>query len=111
MKLILDQNISRRLVALLQADYPGSTQTALVGLETATDSEIWQFAKTNDFVIVTKDSDFEEISVIKGTPPRVIWIRTGNVQNHALLNILIKNKTQIDNAFSQEEIGCVALYE
>ena len=75
MKLLLDQNLSRRLVALLESHYPGSTQVALVGLESATDLEIWQFAKTNDFVIVTKDSDFEELGVIEGTPPKVIWIK------------------------------------
>ncbi len=75
------------------------------------DLEIWQFAKTNGFIIVTKDSDFEEISILKGTPPKVIWIRTGNAQNHAILDVLLKNKKQIDNAFSQEEIGCIELYE
>lgn len=110
MKLLLDQNLSRRLVALLEADYPGSTQVALAGLESATDLEIWHFAKNNGFVIVTKDSDFEEISIVKGTPPKVIWIRTGNSKNHSILSVLLKNKIQIVNAFSQDEIGCVELF-
>ncbi|MDH5553319.1 MAG: DUF5615 family PIN-like protein [Nitrosomonas sp.] len=111
MKLLLDQNLSRRLVPPLEASYPGSTQVALAGLESATDLDIWQFAKTHGFVIVTKDADFEEISILKGTPPKVIWIRTGNAQNQAILNILLRNKIQIDNVLSQEEIGCLELYE
>lgn len=56
MKLLLDENLSRRLVPFLQAAYPGSTQVALEGLERASDLGIWQYAKAHDFVIVTKDA-------------------------------------------------------
>jgi predicted nuclease of predicted toxin-antitoxin system len=65
----------------------------------------------NDFVIVTKDSDFEELGVIEGTPPKVIWIKIGNTQNKVILDVLLKNKMRIYNALSQEEISCVELYE
>ena len=109
MKLLLDQNLSRRLVAPLEASYLGSKQVALISLESATDLDIWQFAKT--FIIVIKDADFEEISVLKGTPPKVIWIRTGSAQNQTTLNVLLRNKIQIDAILSQEEIGCLELYE
>ena len=57
MKLLLDENLSRRLVSFLQQDYPGSTQVALIGLERADDKDIWEFAKKNGFVIVTRDAD------------------------------------------------------
>lgn len=55
MKLLLDENLSRRIVPFLQAAFPGSTQVALLSLEGATDSEIWQYAKANGFVIVSRD--------------------------------------------------------
>jgi len=67
LKLLLDQNLSRRLIPSLQDTFPESTQVTLAGLEHATDLEIWEFAKVHEFVIVTKDSDFEELSIIKGT--------------------------------------------
>ena len=51
MRLLLDENLSRRIVPLLVTDYPGTTQIALLGMERASDTEIWQFARENGFVI------------------------------------------------------------
>ncbi len=69
MKLLLDENLSRRVVHLLVTDFPGTTQIALQGMEQASDSEIWQFARDNDFVIVTKDADFYELSAFARRAP------------------------------------------
>jgi len=66
MKLLLDENLSRRIVPFLQADYPDSSQVAMEGLERAGDLDVWRYAKDNDFVIVTKDSDFYELSLLYG---------------------------------------------
>lgn len=66
MKLLLDENLSRRLVPFLQHDYPGSSQVVLLGLESASDSVVWQTARDHDFVIVTRDADFEELSLVWG---------------------------------------------
>lgn len=64
MKLLLDENLSRRLVPFLQSAFPGSTQVALAGLERADDRAIWQYAREHDFVIVTKDADFYDLSLL-----------------------------------------------
>ena len=61
MKLLLDENPSRRIVPFLQTAFPGSTQIAVLGLESVSDSKIWQYAKDNGFVIVSRDSDFQHI--------------------------------------------------
>ena len=66
MKLLLDENLSRRIVPFLQTAFPDSSQVALLGLEGANDSEIWQYAKDNGFVIVSRDSDFQEYSLVAG---------------------------------------------
>ena len=66
MKLLLDENLSRRIIPFLQSAYPESSQVTLLGMETATDDEIWRYAKNNGFVIVTRDSDFHERSLIEG---------------------------------------------
>ena len=72
MKLLLDENLSRRIVPFLQADYPGSAQVALLGMERTSDREIWEYAKVDDFVIVSRDSDFHELSLLYDAPPKVI---------------------------------------
>jgi len=109
-RLLLDQNISRRIVPGLQADYPGSSQVALLGLELAADSAIWRFALENDFVIVTKDADFQEIGSIRGSPPRVIWIRLGNVDNQGVLSALIENRARIESIFEQDVADCIEIH-
>jgi predicted nuclease of predicted toxin-antitoxin system len=64
MKLLLDENLSRRLAPFLQNAYSGTFQVVLLGTESASDREIWQTAKDNDFVILKRDADFEELSIV-----------------------------------------------
>ncbi len=78
MKLLLDQNLSYRLIAGFGDLYPQSTHVREVGLAEATDEEMWRFAHANSFAIVSKDSDFRQRSFLRGHPPKVIWIRRGN---------------------------------
>jgi predicted nuclease of predicted toxin-antitoxin system len=110
MKLLLDENLSRRLIPLLQTDYPGSSQVALLKLETSTDREIWEYAKTNDFIIVTRDSDFHELGTLYGAPPKVIWLKTGNQSKASTLRSLLKHNEQIYAALFQEEKYCIEIY-
>jgi predicted nuclease of predicted toxin-antitoxin system len=91
MKLLLDENLSRRLVPFLQNAYPGSSQVVLLGMESASDRDIWRTAKENDFVVVTRDADFEELSVVLGQPPKIIWLKVKNQTRAAILKILIDN--------------------
>ena len=58
MKLLLDENLSRRIVPFIQDLYPDSTQVALIGMEQLDDKAIRQYAIDNGFIIVTKDADF-----------------------------------------------------
>jgi predicted nuclease of predicted toxin-antitoxin system len=88
MKLLLDENLSRRLVPFLQHDYPGTSQVVLLGLESASDRVVWQKAKDDGYVVVTKDADFQELSLVWGSPPQVIRLRTPNwdtAAGHAVL--------------------------
>lgn len=109
MKLLLDQNTSRRIVPELQTDYPGSSQVALLGLDTASDAEIWQHALDHGFTVVTKDSDLEEMSLIRGSPPKVIWLRLGNVGNRAVLDTLIEHRTRIEELIEQDGLSCLEI--
>ena len=78
MKLIFDENLSPRLPRALADLYPNSTHVHECGLGSADDSTIWRYAKENGFTIVSKDSDFQDRSVLHGYPPKFIWLRVLN---------------------------------
>jgi predicted nuclease of predicted toxin-antitoxin system len=102
MRLLLDQNISFRLLSLIQDAFPESAQVKRLGLEGSTDLEIWEFAKKNGFAILTFDSDFFDISQFRGHPPKIIWLRTRNNTTSNLARIL-KKKEQIIKDFLEKE--------
>lgn len=109
MKLLLDENLSRRIVPFLQTAFPESSQVALLNLEGASDAEIWQFAKDNGFVIVSRDSDFQERSLVAGHPPQVIWLKIPNRSKTFVLNVLLDHHTEIEMALTEQSLACVEL--
>ena len=111
MKLLLDENLSRRLVPFLQHDYPGSSQVVLLGLESASDTEVWQAARDHDFVIVTRDSDFQELSLVWGQPPKVIWLKIRNQSRATTLKILLDHQPLIEEALLNRKQACVEIFE
>jgi predicted nuclease of predicted toxin-antitoxin system len=109
MKLLLDENLSRRIVPFLQADFPGTSQVALEGLERASDLDVWQYAKDHDFVIVSKDSDFYELSLLHGSPPKVVWLQVGNVSKSAVMQLLLDNRETIARLLADPDTACVEI--
>jgi predicted nuclease of predicted toxin-antitoxin system len=97
MKLLFDQNLSPRLPRLLLDLYPDSVHVREVGLREASDSEIWEYAKLNGFVIVSKDSDFQQRSLLYGHPPKFIWLRVGNCPVKPIEDLLRKQSVAIHN--------------
>ncbi|MDR9363952.1 MAG: DUF5615 family PIN-like protein [Balneolaceae bacterium] len=89
MKLLFDQNLSYRLVQLLEDYFPNSEHVKLLGMEEATDSSIWEYAKENNFVIISKDSDFHQRSFLFGHPPKVIWIHKGNCSTNEIYDTIL----------------------
>ena len=75
MKLLFDENLSRKLAARLSELYPGSAHVAEFDLLERPDREIWDFARERGFVIVTTDADFYELAAAAGPPPKVVWLR------------------------------------
>ena len=72
MKLLLDQNISFRVTGLVKNAFEQVAQVEQLGLENASDYTIWQYARENNFTIITFDSDFIDLVNLRGTPPKVI---------------------------------------
>lgn len=109
MKLLLDENLSRRLVPFLQHDYPGSNQVVLLGMESASDKDVWLKAKEDGYVIVTRDADFQELSLVWGQPPKVIRLRTLNQSRTATLNVLIDNRELIEESLIAHDLASVEI--
>ncbi len=88
MKLLLDENLSPRLLRLLAAEHRGSAHVRDVGLASAGDEEIWRYARQRGLAIVSKDSDFHQRSLLYGHPPKVVWIRVGNCSTDEIGEVL-----------------------
>jgi predicted nuclease of predicted toxin-antitoxin system len=108
-KFLLDENISRRILPALQQQFPGSTQVALLGMEQWDDRQLWEFAKANDFVIVTRDDDFRQLSQVLGFPPKVILLALGNCSNQRVLDALISAE-ELTRLLIDPDTGLVELY-
>ena len=59
--------------------FPASSHVFDHGTLAADDIAIWDMAGREDFVIATKDTDFLDLSLLRGAPPKVVLLRTGNV--------------------------------
>jgi predicted nuclease of predicted toxin-antitoxin system len=102
MKLLFDQNLSHKLVRLLSDLFPESVDIRDVNLNAAEDSVIWDYAKANGFVIVSKDSDFHQRSFVYGFPPKVIWIKLGNCSTADIAKLLRANWASIESFYADE---------
>jgi predicted nuclease of predicted toxin-antitoxin system len=110
MKLLFDQNLSPRLCDRLADLFPGSAHIDPLGLGTADDRIVWDYARKNEYTVVTKDSDFSEIIVLLGFPPKVIWIRRGNCSTRAIEQILRDSYGAILQLEANEATGILTLF-
>lgn len=110
MKLLLDQNISFRVIKLLSGHFVFVTHAKYENLIDASDLDIRNFAIKNGYTIVTYDDDFVKYNHLYGTPPKIIWIRKGNLSNEALAQLLIITKEKIEMFVSSElQIGVLEI--
>lgn len=110
MKLLLDQNLSPRLVHRLADLYPHSVHVMGVGLDRSLDREVWNYARQHDYLIVTKDVDFSEFSILQGFPPKIIWIRRGNCSTQEIETILRDNFNSIKAMHEDTNTGIIELF-
>ncbi len=109
MKLLFDQNLSPRLVDRLADIYPNSNHLYNLGLDTAEDSIVWQYARDNDFIVVTKDADFSDLISVRGFPPKVIWIRLGNCKTNDVEFLIRSHVKEIEIFSNDNSLGILIL--
>ncbi len=94
-KLLFDNNISHRVLSKIADIFPNSLHVMLKNLDESTDLEVWRYAKLHGFAIVTKDSDFNDLAIYRGIPPKIIWIKLGNCKVEAIAKLLRDNYESI----------------
>jgi predicted nuclease of predicted toxin-antitoxin system len=109
LKLLFDENLSPRLIGMIEDVYPGSCHVEGCGLSGASDHDVWQHAKENGFAVVTKDADFSELSLLRGAPPKVIWLRIGNCAASRAGLILRNSSGRIQAFLISGEENCLTL--
>ena len=95
MKLLFDENLSPKLPHLLAALFPGSMHVRECGLLGLPDEEVWEYAHGKGFTIVSKDSDFQQRSLLYCPPPKVIWLRIGHCTREQLVRLITSHEQDI----------------
>lgn len=109
MKLLFDQNLSRHLVVQLRDVFPESEHVTALGLDAATDQQIWAYAGEQGHVIVSKDSDFRQLAFLHGPPPKVVWLRVGNASTAMVLHVLLDHVEAIESFSASEDEAFLVL--
>lgn len=99
MKLLFGENWSPRLVSALADLWPGSAHVESINTRGATDEALWSFAHAHGFTLVSKDDDFRSLALVRGAPPKVIWLQIGNAPTSKVADLLRPNASALD-AFS-----------
>lgn len=111
MKIVLDANLSYRLVKKLTGVFPDCLHVTRTGLPIpAEDIDIWQWARLNDRIIVTNDDDYYHLANTYGFPPNVVLLRMGNQSSASVIETLQKHLDDIQNLCQSDEYGLLELY-
>lgn len=111
MKILIDQNISYRLLARIESEFPNCFHVKDLDLMDAIDFQIFQYARQNDFdLIFTLDEDFNIIQLEHSIPPKIVWFRVGNCSTRILAQIVL-DKAKIIRAFLiDSEAECLEIF-
>ena len=112
MKLLLDANISWRLTSILKEHFGECLHADdIQELEfPAKDLKIWQYAKDNGYTIITCDNDFNNLNTLKGFPPKIVLLRTGNCRRKFMTDLLIQSKQIIQEFLKSEKYGLLEIF-
>jgi predicted nuclease of predicted toxin-antitoxin system len=110
MKLLFDENLSPKLPERLNDLFPNSLHVRDVGMKATIDPIVWDYAKDNDLMIVSKDSDMHDLSLVFGNPPKVIWLRLGNCSTLQIEKLLRRDFNAIELFYDDENLSLLALF-
>jgi predicted nuclease of predicted toxin-antitoxin system len=109
MRLLFDKNLSPKLPNRLSDLFPDSLHIRDVDMKATIDPRVWDFAKDNNLMIVSKDADMHDLSLVLGNPPKVIWLRLGNCSTRQVEDVLRRNFDAIKLFYEDESLSLLAL--
>ena len=111
MKILIDQNISFRLIAHINQVLPNIHHVKTLGLINAPDYQIFRYARENNFdAILTLDEDFYNIVLAHGTPPKIIWLRLKNASVVTQAQHIMNNLLLIHHFFKDDKTDCLEIF-
>jgi predicted nuclease of predicted toxin-antitoxin system len=112
MKLLFDQNISFRVIKGIKELFPDAKQVREVNLNNSKDLDIWLYAKKEGYTIVTFDSDFYDLNLLRGNPPKIIWLKMGNTSTEDIITLFHENFNLIQEFLinpEYQDLGCLEI--
>ena len=108
-RLLFDENLSPDLPRHVVGLFPSSAHVRDIGLVGMDDAVIWRLAGEKGFVLVTKDDDFVELSILRGAPPKIIRIGLGNCRTSAIVALLVAERSKIEQFESDASASLLEL--
>jgi len=109
MKLLFDHNLSPRLINQLADLFADSSHLTFHGMDQDDDKDVWEFARDNGYTLVTKNSDFHDLSLLRGFPPKVVWLRIGNCTTATIESLIRHCHADILDFETDTSAGTLAL--
>lgn len=109
--LLFDENLSRKLPLLLEEHFEDCKHVFDLNLQRTDDIEVWRISKEKGFTILSKDSDFHNLLISHGYPPKLIWLRTGNISTKQIASILLSLKAEIKYFIGNKDQGLLEIYQ
>lgn len=111
MKLLLDQNISYKIIKKLDKFFEEVAQVGRLGMAQTDDGMIWQYARTNNYVLVTFDPYFQERNIVAGHPLKIIWLKCRNTSTKNLVQVLTGSVEEIKAFYEDPELTCLEIFD
>lgn len=109
MRLLFDEQLSEALCDQLRELFPDSVHVRRLAGASLPDERVWALAIEHGCVLVTKDEDFHRLSVLRGAPPKVVWVRLGNCATVDVAQLLRRHRDDIRAFDQQHEATFLAL--
>jgi predicted nuclease of predicted toxin-antitoxin system len=108
-RLLLDENLSQRLLQPLAELFPASEHIGSLTKAGATDRHLWDLARSGEFILTTRDEDFVGMSVLQESPPKVLWLNVGKSRNAVIAALLQSHATDIERFAGHDEYTFLAI--
>jgi predicted nuclease of predicted toxin-antitoxin system len=108
-RFLFDEQLSEKLCEAVADIFPGSLHVRRLGQSGATDATVWALARQSGCRVVSKDEDFHRLALVRGAPPKFIWIRLGNCTTHDIAQLLRRRHADIVQFNDQQEATVLEL--